>query len=602
MHPGLEFNLLEQQIEACREIDVRCPIYISAGLDERMAAERPDWVLMDQQGSIGNPLAAQWHRMRFNSGYLDFLCAQIEEVVRLWPDNDGIFLDIVAARPDYARETLIEMKGMGLDPESAEDMEQYSQHVLKLYYNRTGAAVRSVRKDTPVFQNGGNVPVGAREFNSYNSHFELESLPTGGWGYNHFPISARYVITQPRDFLGMTGKFHTKWGEFGGFKRLRALQYECASMLASGAKCSIGDQLHPNGLMNPDTYTLIGKAYEGVAQKEPWCDNVSSAARIAVISAVPNQSRWRGHLERCLADEGACKMLLELHLPFDLLDEHAEWGGYHLAILPEGLKLTQPMAEKAEAFLNNGGRIIAAADALIDPDKGGFRINPGGVLQGRSSHPVEYIEPVPGTFGNVPVQSPLVIHSAAYEVDPRPEAVVFAKRRLPYFDRTWEHFCSHQHAPESPEPATPAILGNRQLIWFAHDFFSAYNTIGQPLFRDLFEQAVDWLLGDARPVRTVNLPTSARLNILKQTDAERYVLHLLFAPTRLAGEFNGKPIEIIEDLVPLHGTEVELLLPETIKSAKLVPQKIELPFNQESQKVSLTIPEFTCHQMIELAY
>jgi hypothetical protein len=43
----------------------------------------------------------------------------------------------------------------------------------------------------------------------------------------------------------MTGKFHTTWGEFGGFKRPNALRYECAAMLAFGSKCSIGDQLHP---------------------------------------------------------------------------------------------------------------------------------------------------------------------------------------------------------------------------------------------------------------------------------------------------------------------------------------------------------------------
>ena len=28
-----------------------------------------------------------------------------------------------------------------------------------------------------------------------NTHLELESLPTGGWGYDHFPLSARYAQT-----------------------------------------------------------------------------------------------------------------------------------------------------------------------------------------------------------------------------------------------------------------------------------------------------------------------------------------------------------------------------------------------------------------------
>jgi len=42
----------------------------------------------------------------------------------------------------------------------------------------------------------------------------------------------------------MTGKFHTMWGEFGGYKHPNALSYECSLMLAYCAGCSIGDQLH----------------------------------------------------------------------------------------------------------------------------------------------------------------------------------------------------------------------------------------------------------------------------------------------------------------------------------------------------------------------
>ena len=35
MHPTLEFDLLGAQLEACKEIDVNAPVYISAGFDEK---------------------------------------------------------------------------------------------------------------------------------------------------------------------------------------------------------------------------------------------------------------------------------------------------------------------------------------------------------------------------------------------------------------------------------------------------------------------------------------------------------------------------------------------------------------------------------------
>ena len=315
-HPHLKFDLLARQIDACREMGVRCPIYLSAGVDERIALERPEWIVKNRDGTTYAPLEVRWFKLlRFNSPYLEFLCDQIREVVARWPDNDGIFLDIIGAQHDYSEPALREMKKLGLDPAREADARDYAQRVLLRYYRATTAAVRSARADTPVFHNGGHIPIGAEKFNRCNSHLELESLPTGGWGYDHFAVSARYAATQPRDYLGMTGKFHTTWGEFGGFKRAAALRYECGAMLAYGAKCSIGDQLHPNGEMNRDTYALVGAAYAEVEAKEPWCDGVRPVARIALVSAERDQPLARGSATASPADEGAARMLLELHLP-----------------------------------------------------------------------------------------------------------------------------------------------------------------------------------------------------------------------------------------------------------------------------------------------
>lgn len=73
------------------------------------------------------------------------------------------------------------------------------------------------------------------------------------------------------EVIGMTGKFHTQWGEFGGFKHPNALRYESAVTLANGAKICVGDQMHPCGRLDRATYRLIGEAYREVEQKEPWC-------------------------------------------------------------------------------------------------------------------------------------------------------------------------------------------------------------------------------------------------------------------------------------------------------------------------------------------
>ena len=44
IHPHLKFDLLGEQIEAAHEIDVKTPIYLSAGYDEKAARAHHDWI------------------------------------------------------------------------------------------------------------------------------------------------------------------------------------------------------------------------------------------------------------------------------------------------------------------------------------------------------------------------------------------------------------------------------------------------------------------------------------------------------------------------------------------------------------------------------
>ena len=265
MHPHLNFDLLKMQMIACKEIGVNVPIYISAGVDNVMAVEHPEWRELSiegrYQGWSGPVNQAGFRKMCFNSPYLDHLCEQIREAVRMFPESNGVFLDIISQGECCCTACLAYMKDHGLDANNAEDRKTCARAALERYYKETTAACRCENPDMPVFHNSGHIGKGDRHILGYFSHLELESLPTGGWGYDHFPMSARYVQKLGLDYLGMTGKFHTTWGEFGGYKHPNALRYECALMLANGAKCSVGDQLHPNGRMDETTYKLIGDAY-----------------------------------------------------------------------------------------------------------------------------------------------------------------------------------------------------------------------------------------------------------------------------------------------------------------------------------------------------
>jgi hypothetical protein len=105
---------------------------------------------------------------------------------------------------------------------------------------------------------------------------------------------------------------------------------------------------------------------------------------------------------------------------------------------------------------------------------------------------------------------------------------------------------------------------------------------------------------------TTNLPSTARLSLTVQND--RHILHLLYAPTISRGGVielsggnttGGRSVEVIEELPPVFNTEVTLRLPG-IKKALLAPSGAPVELHQNGDTVTIRIPEFSCHQMIEL--
>ena len=605
-HPGLEFELLPRQIEACREIDVKCPIYISAGFDEYAAYKNPEWIAVGREGKQFDPLHAGWKNLAFDTPYLSYLVEQIEEVVDNYDAADGIFLDIIKLNDNFSPLGLLAMTGNDVDPTDPEQVAQWNWKTLHNYYARSTQASKKGDANRRVFHNSGHIPKGNTEVMKWNSHLELESLPTGGWGYDHFPLSAKYAATTEYDFLGMTGKFHTTWGEFGGFKRAAALRYECAAMLAFGAKCSIGDQLHPDGAMNADTYDLVGAAYAEVEAKEPWCHTARPHSEIALVSPEALEGgSMAGHSASSLAESGAARMLLELHAQFDVVDLERDLSGYKVVVLPDEIVLQGAFLTKIESYLKGGGRLLMSGASGLNPDKTGFALDIGLKLAGPSEFNPDYIVPTQNT-PTPPVRGPLVIHGGALDVEVGAGWEVLASRRDPYFNRAWNHFCSHQHTPDAHDSAFPAIVSNRQIIYFAHPIFTAYRTLGQMLYRDLVKDALAVLL--PAPVIEADLPSMARVSLMEQANENRAILHLLFAvPVKRGadrsvwgtGEWGP---EVIDELFPLHNIACQVRLDKPVTSVKLVPSGQELPFQTNEGAVEFVVPELLCHQMIELSY
>ncbi len=586
MHPNLTFDLLKAQMEASAEIGVKTPVYISAGFDEKELRKHPEWCLRHkhERGITEEFKNPGYHLTCFNTPYLDMLVAQIEEVMETYNPCE-IFLDIVGERMCYCPKCLADMEALGLNPDNDEDVISFGKKIYRNYLDRTHEAVKKHNSNAVVYQNSGHLSKGRPDLVDTLEHFELESLPTGGWGYDHFPMSAAYARTMRENYLGMTGKFHGTWGEFGGFKHPNALIYETALSLAEGAGCSIGDQMHPDGKLNKSTFELIGKAYSEIEKKEKWCVGFKNVADIAVLSVEAmgidrNSDKGR-------ADFGANRILLETKKLYNFIDADEDFGKYKLIIMPDYVEFNDELTAKTKAYLENGGKLLLSGKS--GTKNGKIQLDAGIDYLGENEFKPTYFIP---EFDTVNGRTPYLMRCASHKITALKDEST-AKMQNPYFNRTAEHFCSHQHAPNNESETFDGAVINGNVGYIGWDVFSGYAISGDFHIKELASYFIDKLLGDNSSIKVQNLPDRGIVTLTQKDNTK--IVHLLFAHTTV----RGKNTEVIEDVVPIYNIKVRLKAENTAK-VTLVPQNISLDFTKENGEIKFTVPEVYIHQMVEI--
>ena len=601
-HPHLDFDLLKAQLDALHKRNIKAPIYLSAGWDEKSAREHPGLRVVSPEGQLirqrGEPLGPGWAWMDFNSPYLDYLCRQVEEVGELFPVNDGLFIDICASNVTVSAWAQKKLEARGLDWTDPRNQEKLAEETQIEFFERVRAAGLKNDPNRRIFFNFGHIRRGRRDILKYFSHLEIESLPTAFWGYEHFPISARYVDTLGIDFPGMTGKFHNLWGEVGGYKKADALLYECGAMIAQGVKCSIGDHLHPTGEIDQSTYDSIGPAYARIEKLEPYLRQARQLSEVAILSEEhfnPVGSR------NSPSDDGAAQMLLELQVPFDVLDRYADFSPYRVIILPDNITLDADTTAKLKAFIGAGGRIIASWHAGLD-ESGAFALD-FGIRRGATpvaSKPV-YVRAGKELDGAMP-ETAFVMYDAA-ETITTAGARVLANLHKSYFNRSYKHWSSHQHAPDDPEaaPVGAAVTEHNGLGYIAFPVFRLYHDMGQPLYKYIVRGLLSRLLPE--PVLATDLPSAGRASLTFQASENRHILHLLYGAPQIRGKTvrgddgSIRVMEMIEDVPTLGPVSATVRLPAPPRRVYDALTGEDIAWSAgEGGGVSVTLPSLRIHR------
>ncbi len=592
-HPHLTCNLLPLQVEACHKRDIRCPIYVTVGWDEYIARTHPEWLQIDETGKCHGPgpLKAGWRTLCFASPYIDYVIEQTEEVLEMLGDEvDGFFFDIIHEWAGHSTWCMAEYKRLGMDPADPRHQKELERILLDRYKERITAVVRKRRPDATIFHNSGHVYPNWRPVLHTYSHLEIESLPTGGWGYAHFPTAMRYARTLGHDCLGMTGKFAKTWGHFNSYRPTAALEYECFHMLALGAKCSIGDQLHPGGRLDRYTYEQIGKVYAQVEAKEPWCEDAAPITEIGVFN-IEAIGREEGRVDP--AALGAMRMLTAGRYQFDYVDQESDWTAYRLIILPDKVLLDEPLAAKLDAYVAQGGSLLATFESGLNWAKTEFaaRCLPL-TAAGELPFKPDFIVATDG-LATQWTDTPVVAYERGLRVRPKGETETLASIREPYFERTYAHFCSHHHTPPAGVSADSAIVEMGPVIYCAHPLFGMYAAHGMAAYKDLVLGAIRRLLPD--PLVQCEAPSSLLITLNRQPRQNRTVAHLLhYIPERKTLD-----CDTVEDVIPLHNVMVRFRTPPPSR-VTLEPGGTEIKFQLDGEHVDVHVPVVNGHAMVVL--
>ena len=551
-HPALAGqDRVAEMITALHERQIAAPIYSTVAWEETIAFEHPEWRQIRHDGRFAQLEPAlpgfvhpdKWNFLCFNNpDYAAYLEAHIREIATRYK-VDGLFMDIVMMDNDSCFcDTCTELRRdqdwLKHTPETHWKFEKWSRERLA---RRFSEVLHERQPEARLFLNGVARTSVAAEWNAqpllpYATQWEIESLPSGFWGYQHFPRLARHAEAHAMPWLGMTGRFQRMWGDFGGIKPQAALEYECFRSQALGGANSVGDQLPPRGTLDPAAYALIGAVYEQVAKAEPFYAGSVGVPDVGILLA--------GHPsiaenKAAMADEGAVLALGEAHYDTHVLDDSLDFARYPLVVMPDFTVVTKTLYEKLHSYYKAGGKLILSYRAGFGAD-GQWKLD---------FLPLE----IHGEVENFPTYwrttksfwpeasgSDRVFYEAGLEVAAGEGTNVLINRVLPYFKRTDAHFMSHfQTPPVAQADRYPALVSGPNFAYFADPVFSGYRVHGATFYRDVIERVVATMIGAPR----VGKGLARGVLVLPRKRGDDLIITLLnYQPVRKALE-----IDVIED-------------------------------------------------------
>lgn len=577
-YPGLSCDMLGELITACHKRGIGVSAYFNTGLDHEACRTHREWCKVNADGQVLSGDRAKSHLFRmpcYETGYGDYQFSLIDEVLTKYPEVDGVFLDMLNVTPCYGNECLEAIRAAGGDPLDDEQVARHSYESTMRFCERVKRRVGDrnlICNSQPYWR-----------MKDFNTHIEVECLPSGRWGYDFFAPNAAYARTIKEHVLYMTGRFQSNWGDFGGIKPLASMENDLWDAVSNGFSYSIGDHLSPTGRPEDAVYDRVERVFAQCMALEPWTGGARYVADVGVVAPLTSSTFFR---DREREYTGIARMLGELHLGFDFVNETMDLSKYRLLILPDRLRVSDRLAQKLSAHLQAGKGILSAGlgglreDALMFALPA-YRFTVLGEQEISRSYYREAGEDFPHA-----TYSGTGIRMLAPDADE-----IYATAVPAHFDCVWDGFHGRYYTPPRTEEEGIAAARYGQVAHIAFGIFEAYYTSAYAPHRELVSRCIADLMPEPS-LRGKGIPTTARVTLTR--NEHHTLLHVKATYPEARGLAN-----VIESHNHLPaGCEVSVQ--GSYRTAYTVPDRQPVSLTQTGDRTSLTLPEIDGYVCVAL--
>jgi hypothetical protein len=189
-------------------------------------------------------------------------------------------------------------------------------------------------------------------------------------------------------------------------------------------------------------------------------------------------------------------------------------------------------------------------------------------------------------------QSNFVFYEASTFVKPVAGAAAMGHLVSSYFNRTYEHFCSHNQTPYDKKTAYPVAVVKGRVAYIAAEVFKAYRSHAYSLYKSIVARVLDQVL--PQPLVKTHAPSAMEISVNRQAKPKRLVAHLVnFQPQR-----RHIHVEWIEELYPVRDIPLSVRTGKRPTAVTLAPSGEALPFTMEGEYCQLVVPEVKAHTMV----